>query len=142
MGLFSLTLTFSHSMGQPLKFLLEGLRSAIKRFYEDCRVKAIQKELGVKYKIKGLEVTFGQNGWHPHHHILLLNDCYRLDFKKYIKELSALWIKACIKSGLNAPSMQHGLDIRDGTYAQEYISKWGLESELTKGHIKRVVVIL
>ena len=38
--------------------------------------------------------------------------------------------------------MQHGLDIRDGTYAQEYISKWGLESELTKGHIKRVVVIL
>ena len=136
-SIFLLTLTFSHSMGQPLKFLLDGLKRAIKRFYEDNRVKAIQKELGVKYKIKGFEVTFGKNGWHPHHHILLLNDCWRLDYKKYIKELSALWIKACIKSGLNAPSMQHGLDIRDGTYAQEYISKWGLESELTKGHIKK-----
>lgn len=136
-AVYLLTLTFSHSMGQPLKFLLQGLKKAMKRFYEDSRVKAIQKELGVNYKVKGLEVTYGQNGWHPHHHVLLLNDCYRLDFKKYINELSALWIKACTKSGLNAPSMTHGLDLRDGTYAQEYVSKWGLESELTKGHIKK-----
>ena len=60
-------------MGQPLKFLLQGLKKAMKRFYEDSRVKAIQKELGVNYKVKGLEVTYGQNGWHPHHHVLLLN---------------------------------------------------------------------
>ena len=136
-AVFLLTLTFSHSMGQPLKSLLDGLKRAIKRFYEDNRVKAIQKELGVQYKIKGLEVTFGKNGWHPHHHILLLNDSYRLDFKNYISQLSTLWIKACKKAGLNAPSMQHGLDLRDGTYAQEYVSKWGLDSELTKGHIKK-----
>ena len=134
---FLLTLTFSHSMGQPLKVLLDGLKKAMKRFYETTKVQSILSELGVQSKIKGFEVTFGKNGWHPHHHILLLNDRYLLDFKKYIKELSALWIKACTKSGLNAPSMQHGLDIRDGTYAQEYISKWGLESELTKGHIKK-----
>lgn len=136
-AVFLLTLTFSHSMGQPLKVLLDGLKRAVKRFYEDNRVKAIQKELGVQYKIKGLEVTFGKNGWHPHHHILLLNDSYRLDFKKYVSQLSILWIKACKKAGLNAPSMQHGLDLRDGTYAQEYVSKWGLDSELTKGHIKK-----
>ena len=134
---FLLTLTFSHSMGQPLKFLLQGLKKAMKRFYETTRVQSILAELGVKHKIKGLEVTFGANGWHPHHHILLLNDFYRLDFKKYVSELSALWIKACEKTGLNAPSMQHGLDLRDGTYAQEYVSKWGLDSELTKGHIKK-----
>lgn len=136
-AVFLLTLTFSHSMGQPLKFLLLGLKKAIKCFYEDNRVKAIQKELGVQYKIKGLEVTFGKNGWHPHHHILLLNSHWKLDFKKYISQLAILWIKACKKAGLNAPSMQHGLDLRDGTYAQEYVSKWGLDSELTKGHIKK-----
>ena len=136
-AIFLLTLTFSHSMGQPLKFLLDGLKRAIKRFYEDNRVKAIQKELGVQYKIKGLEVTFGQNGWHPHHHILLLNDSYRLDYKNYIYELTTLWIKACKKAGLNAPSMKHGLDLRDGTYADQYIGKWGIEHEMTKGHIKK-----
>jgi hypothetical protein len=33
--------------------------------------------------------------------------------------------------------MEHGLDIRDGTYAEQYVSKWGLEHELTKGHVKK-----
>ena len=67
----------------------------------------------------------------------MLNSHWKLDFKKYISQLAILWIKACKKAGLNAPSMQHGLDLRDGTYAQEYVSKWGLDSELTKGHIKK-----
>ncbi|MFY0026513.1 rolling circle replication protein, Rep63 protein, partial [Acinetobacter baumannii] len=30
-----------------------------------------------------------------------------------------------------------GLDLRDGTYADQYVSKWGIESELTKGHVKK-----
>ena len=132
-----LTLTFSHSMGQPLKGLLLGLRKAMKRFYETTKVQAIFKEMGVKYKINGLEVTFGENGWHPHRHILLLTDHDNPDFDTYRDILADLWIKACVNSGLNAPSMQHGLDIRDGTYAQQYVSKWGLENELTKGHIKK-----
>ncbi|HAB0062371.1 TPA_asm: rolling circle replication protein, Rep63 protein, partial [Listeria monocytogenes] len=33
--------------------------------------------------------------------------------------------------------MEHGLDLRDGTYAEQYVSKWGLEHELTKGHVKQ-----
>ena len=48
-----------------------------------------------------------------------------------------LWIKSCVRAGLNAPSMTHGLDLRDGTYADQYVSKWGIESELTKGHVKK-----
>lgn len=132
-----LTLTFSHSQSQPLKVLLLGLRAAMKRFYETTRVQAIFKSLGLKQKIKGLEVTYGQNGWHPHHHILLLTEYQILDFKKYRNELAELWIKACIKSGLNAPSMTHGLDLRDGSKAEKYVQKWGLEHELTKGHIKK-----
>jgi len=37
---------------------------------------------------------------------------------------------------LPAPSMEHGLDLRDGKYADKYVSKWGIEHELTKGHVK------
>ena len=33
--------------------------------------------------------------------------------------------------------MQHGLDIQDGTYAADYVAKWGLPEELTKGHLKK-----
>ena len=136
-SVYLLTLTFSHTKDQPLKVLLEGLRKAMKRFYETTKVQAIFKKLAVEYKIKGLEVTYGQNGWHPHHHVLLLVNHHDLRFKDYIKELTELWIKACVKSGLNAPSMQHGLDLRNGYYAEQYVSKWGIEDEVTKGHTKK-----
>jgi len=37
--------------------------------------------------------------------------------------------------------MEHGLDLRDGKYADKYVSKWGIEHELTKGHVKKVVQV-
>lgn len=136
---YLMSLTFSHHQGQPLSFLFEGQRKALKKFYETTRVQAIFKEIGVKFKIKSLEVTYGQNGWHPHNHILLLSTKYLgiSAFCEAEKELSELWIKACVRSGLDAPSMKYGLDLRDGSYAEKYISKWGLEHEMTKGHIKK-----
>lgn len=33
--------------------------------------------------------------------------------------------------------MTHGLDIRDGTYANQYVAKWGLDYEMSKGHTKK-----
>ena len=33
--------------------------------------------------------------------------------------------------------MQHGLDLRNGYYAEQYVSKWGIEDEITKGNIKK-----
>ena len=131
-----LTLTFSHSVGQPLRFSIEGLKKAYKIFLETTKVKQIFKLLGVHHKIRSFELTYGQNGWHPHFHVLLFTDrMYRgTDLQT---ELTQLWIKSCVKAGLNAPSMQHGLDLRDGTYAEKYVSKWGIEQEMTKGHIKQ-----
>lgn len=136
---YLMSLTFSHTAAQPLSFLFEGQRKAIKLFYQMTRVQNIFKELGVQFKIKSLEVTYGQNGWHPHNHILLLSTKYLgiTAFSDAEQELSELWIKACVKSGLNAPSMKYGLDLRDGSYAEKYISKWGLEQEMTKGHVKK-----
>jgi uncharacterized protein YcnI len=136
-SVYLLTLTFSHSPDQSLKSNLSGLKKAMKRFYETTRVQAIFKELGIHHKIKGLEVTYGRNGWHPHHHVLLLANKHNYGFRDYQNELTGLWIKACVNSGLNAPSMQHGLDLRNGYYAEQYVSKWGIEDEITKGHIKK-----
>jgi len=136
---YLMTLTFSHHQGQPLSFLLERQRKALKCFYETTRVRDVFKRTGVQFKIKALEITYGVNGWHPHNHILLLSTKY-LGISAFVdaeKELSELWIKACIKSGLDAPSMKYGLDLRDGSYAEQYVSKWGLEQEMTKGHIKK-----
>jgi hypothetical protein len=92
--------------------------------------------MGVVHKVRSFEVTYGDNGWHPHFHILMFNKHILISFDLK-KALSELWIKACIRAGLSAPSMKHGLDIRDGEYASQYVSKWGIEHEMTKGHIKK-----
>lgn len=136
-GVLLLTLTFSHSAKESLSSLLERQRKALKIFYETTKVQALFKQIGVNYKIKSLEMTFGQNGWHPHNHILLLTQNQVENFKDYISDLSVLWIKACTKAGLSAPSMTHGLDIRDGNYANQYVAKWGLDYEMAKGHVKK-----
>lgn len=132
-----LTLTFSHSVNESLKSLLERQKKALKIFNETTKVQALFKKIGVEYKIKSLEMTYGKNGWHPHNHILLLTKNQVEDYQSYISDLSALWINACTKAGLNAPSMTHGLDIRDGNYASQYVAKWGLDFELAKGHVKK-----
>ena len=136
-GVLLLTLTFSHSVGESLKSLLERQKRSYKRFFENTRVVNLMKSISVEHKIKSFEVTYGSNGWHPHNHILLLTREQVSDFALHRDELAKIWIACCTKSGLSAPSMEHGLDVRDGTYAEKYVSKWGLEHELTKGHVKK-----
>ena len=113
-GVLMLTLTFSHSATESLRSLLERQKKALKIFNETTKVQVLLKKIGVQHKIKSLEMTYGQNGWHPHNHILLLTKNQVEDYQSYISDLAVLWIKACTKAGLNAPSMTHGLDIRDG----------------------------
>jgi hypothetical protein len=136
-GALLLTLTHSHNLHQSLSTLLSGQKRAYKRFCENQRVISLMKTLGVAHKIRGLEVTYGSNGWHPHLHVLLLTNLPIDNFESARDQLAQLWIDCCIASGLNAPSMAHGLDLRDGYYAEKYVSKWNLEHELTKGHIKK-----
>jgi hypothetical protein len=131
-----LTLTFSHSSYESLRSLMDRQKKAYKIFLETTKVKEILRLMGVKHKIRSFEVTYGQNGWHPHFHILMFTDHFFTEYE-HTDTLTQLWIKACLKAGLSAPSMKHGLDLRDGTYADQYVSKWGLEHEMTKGHTKK-----
>lgn len=132
-----MTLTFSHSQSEPLKVLLKKLKHAITRFFGHRKFKDLSKICKIEYKVRSLEVTYGVNGWHPHFHILLLTKDVN-DLAFYHRDsLAQLWIDSCVKSGLSSPSMTHGLDIRDGTYAEQYIAKWGIDYEMTKGHVKR-----
>jgi hypothetical protein len=48
-----------------------------------------------------------------------------------------MWLNCCRLAGLALPSFQHGVRLEDGSKAKNYISKWGLENEMTKGHIKK-----
>ena len=53
------------------------------------------------------------------------------------EDIYTVWSDCCQKSGLDAPSRKHGVNLRNGDYANNYVAKWGLEHEMTKGHIKK-----
>lgn len=136
---YLLTLTNSHNASHSLKGLLDGQKKALKRFFEGRKGRDLFANLSKRYHITNYENTYGQNGWHPHHHILIFSDkdLSIAQFSKIENELAQFWVHCCIKSNLPAPSIEHGLTLCDGTYADQYIGKWGIEHEMTKGHIKQ-----
>lgn len=135
-AVYLLTLTNPHHHGDNLVQLLEGQKKALHRLWTLRKSREMFKALGKVGHITATEVTHGVNGWHPHYHILLF-------FKKPINSkalrnfLASCWQNCCEKSGLKVPSLEHGVDLRDGKYADKYVSKWGLADEVTKGHIKK-----
>lgn len=137
-----LTLTNSHHYGDNLGELLDGQRQAMRRFWSTKAARKLCEKIGLVGSIRALEVLdgtqneTGNNGWHPHFHILLFVDRGH-DLAKLRHEFFALWANSCRLAGLPAPSFRHGVKLEDGSKAKNYVSKWGLEQEMTKGHIKK-----
>ena len=71
---YMITLTNSHNASHSLEFQREGQKKAMKRFFEGRTSASLMQRLGKRYHITNYEVTLGQNGWHPHHHILVFSD--------------------------------------------------------------------
>lgn len=146
-----LTLTSPHQQNDDLADLLAKQAKALNRFWADRASKVVFQEMGIIGQIRALEVTHGRNsphnnGWHPHYHILMFGgvgvDLRGFDaasLKDWQVRLYLSWAKACKAAGLGEPSYAHGLKLDDGSKAANYVSKWGLEDEMTKGHTKKAL---
>lgn len=144
-----LTLTVPHQRGDDLVQLLALQAKALKRFWDDRQVKAVFADMGNIGQIRATEVTHGRrsarnNGWHPHYHVLLFTgsgvDLGRFDKaqrRDWEVRLYLVWARVCEAVGLGVPSIAHGLKLDPGDKASQYVAKWGLEHELTYGHIKK-----
>ena len=138
-----LTLTVPHTRFDVLETLLERQGKALQGFLRDRKVKEVFKEMGYIGQIRGYETTHGRkgtnNGWHPHFHFLqfVMVKADAAQLMDWRTRLYLRWDVYCQKAGLGSPSFQHGLDLRDGSFANNYVAKWGLEDEMTKGHIKK-----
>ena len=132
-----LTVTVPHVRQDDLKTLIQSLGVAWRYFSSDRRSKTLRAEIGLVGTIRNIEVTHGENGWHPHFHCLVVH-------KKPLEEISGVeqawgqhWQNCAVKAGLRRPSDRHGLTLQAGDYAARYVSKWGMEHELTKSMAKR-----
>ena len=146
-----LTLTAPHQRADNLADLLAKQAVALKFFFKDFTTKKIFAEMGVVGQIRALEVTHGRlsasnNGWHPHYHILQFAGldvpmvCFDpIQMADWSSRLYPRWAACCVRAGLGEPSAAHGLKLDDGSKAAKYVSKWGLEDEMTKGHTKKAL---
>lgn len=146
-----LTLTAPHQVKDNLADLLAKQAKSLNYFWKDRQTKSIFEEMGIIGQIRALEVTHGRrsehnNGWHPHYHVLQFGglgvDLARFDaaqMKDWQVRLYLRWANACKLAGLGEPSFAHGLKLDDGSKAAKYVSKWGLEDEMTKGHTKKAL---
>ena len=137
-----ITRTFSHSNKDSLSDIIKRFQKAVSAMKGSRPYKRILDSIGYKGAIRALEVTHGVNGWHPHHHeIVLINNAEitQAMLDRAEREMYELWVRYCEKHGLGRPSRKHGIRIDYRKNGEEavgaYISKFGFE--LTYGHTKR-----
>src|SRR5674476_1149438 len=146
-----LTLTAPHQFTDKIGDLLARQAKALNHFWSNREVRSVFEEMRTIGQIRALEVTHGRrsprnNGWHPNYHVLLFAgagvDLGRVGLVQMMvweDRLYGSWAKACKAAGLGAPSPEHGVKLDDGTKAAKYVSKWGFEDEMTKGHTKKAI---
>jgi len=135
-----ITLTNPHYMGDDLPALLAGQQKAMSRFNSTWAAKSMWDWMGCVGTVRAWEVTHGKNGWHPHFHLLAFVRA-GVDLLEAKRRVYGVWSTACRLAGLPVPSIEHGADVRDGSEAAAYASKWGLDQEMTKGHMKQARAI-
>jgi len=141
-----ITFTMSHGASQRLAPNLTALIDAYERLTSGRAWVGFTDRFGWITAIRALEVTHGDNGWHPHIHVLAFmkqplhyDEQFMLDMT-----LSELWITRLASQNASA-DIAHGVDIRTAKKdAIEYVAKfgrespgkWGIERELTKAVTK------
>lgn len=141
------TFTFPHKLFQELKPMLAQQATAFKKLREGGVWTRFKESVGYAGLIRSLEVTHGQNGWHPHTHELWFMKTPDTLSKE---RLTGLWATACRKAGLLSDDPQQlaaftkrSVDIRitDDTVG-EYLAKqdnsraWGAADEIAKATSK------
>jgi hypothetical protein len=153
-SLLFLTLTVPHQRRDALADLLENLKRAYRYLVsgKNALPRLIPRLFPVSEfeqspylgAVRALEVTYGDNGWHPHIHVVIalgehLNADQLADLEGQIFQR---WEKACKKHDLGQISFAgfqleaarvSGLDHDPLT---DYLAKWGVAEELSKLHTK------
>lgn len=135
---FLVTLTVPHGLGDDVSEIVDKMTKAWTRLWQGRQGQQFRLSLGVWGHIRALEVTHGANGFHPHFHALIFYHPEQTTLNKW-GAFPKRWQDVAVRAGLPSPSLDRGCQIDNGDRAAQYVAKgvWGLESEVTKGHVKK-----
>ncbi len=174
-----LTFTAPHDSDDKLIDLKTAMSQALQCFWRGRSMDLFREKNGIIGNIRSFEIRYGSNGWHPHFHILVFSKKPLPNSKtqgnqqlnksitgskcvpgnapgedeKTLNWLLNRWQNSCLKAGLKKPN-HYGMDLRDGSQAGEYITKfgsgddllttkkgepitWDCADEMTKHYVKR-----
>lgn len=122
-----LSLTVRHTSGDDLKALRRGVSEAWRRVQQSRPWRLMRDSIGISHLIRCHDMTWGENGWHPHLHVLLFCGVPSLA-QDYEHDLTALW-RAQVVAVLGAkhlPSKRRALKL-DVCHDASYVGRLGLE---------------
>jgi len=93
------TLTFPHSAWDRVEDLLNQQSDALRRMRAGGPWRRLKERFGYEGLIRTLELTRGQNGWHPHTHELWFVAA-DADPEAMQAEITERWFRACQRAGL------------------------------------------
>lgn len=143
-----LTYTLRHKKADKLTDLLSALLSAFRAYKSGRAWQSFTEEYSWVGSVRSLEVTYAQNGWHPHIHELALLE---IPITPGIENGISLFIKkrwqAVIRKQDYDATWERGADVRTEDHEiREYVAKfgrlpeatnWTIEHELVKSPSKR-----
>ncbi len=128
---YMLTLTIRHAISHRLELTSHLIAEAWSEMFSGRRGQQMRKLLGMSHFVRALEPTYGENGWHPHLHcILLTDDELTADTEKAIHDRWAecLSIHAPQQARFQ-PNEKHGVKLRELYQSRDgrYVAKMFLE---------------
>jgi hypothetical protein len=131
-------LTVRHTRGMPLADVFRALSDAWRFMTKDRAFRPHWSGLGFA---RGVEITFGPNGWHPHIHVALVippeRDPYALKEALWKAWSSAVLEVGWLPSDRAAYSftlVESDADVHEvGRYVSKASSGWGVGPEVTGG---------
>ncbi len=142
------TLTHPHTRADDLGDLLRRQAMALQRLRAGAPWGRVKAQLGYQGLIRALELTHGENGWHPHTHEIWLVSA-QATAEDAREKITTRWISACERAGLLPPEKieafkEHAVDVKSWVSTGEYLAKiddesqlWGADREMASASSKK-----
>lgn len=146
MGAYFITCTVRHHKGDDLKTLLRVLSNAYRDMVNGSQYRKAKEAHGLVGYIKSLEITVGENGFHPHNHVLMFTEGKATEdgaaqLQSFLLER---WKRFVVKHGGEEPN-EHGLMVvpvdKNAKVLGQYLAKMagedGIALEMARADLKR-----